>query len=76
MKLSYDEGKTWTVGRSVEPGYSGYSDLAVLSDGSILLLYEKAAGGARAFAPDSLTMAKFPLAWLTNGADVSKKGGR
>ncbi len=76
VKLSYDEGTTWPVSRSVEPGYSGYSDLAVLPNGSILLLYEKAADGARAFAPDSLTLAKFPLAWLTNGADASKKGGR
>jgi len=76
VKLSYDEGKTWPVSRSIEPGFSGYSDLAVMSDGSILLLYEKAPDGARAFAPDSLTLAKFPLAWLTNGADTSKKGGR
>lgn len=28
VKLSYDEGKTWPVARSVEPGISGYSDLA------------------------------------------------
>lgn len=76
VKLSYDEGKTWPVSRAVEPGYSGYSDLAVLTNGSILLLYEKAADGAKAFQPDSLTLAKFPLAWLTNGADVSKKVAR
>ena len=76
VKLSYDEGKTWPAGRSVEPGYSGYSDLAVFPDGTILLLYERAAEGAKAFAPDSLTLARFPLAWLTNGADRSSKGGR
>ncbi len=76
VKLSYDEGKTWPVSRTVEPGYSGYSDLAVLANGTILLLYEKAADGARAFQPDSLTLAQFPLAWLTKGADRSKKAGR
>lgn len=74
VKLSYDEGKTWPVSRAIEPGYSGYSDLAVLPSGSILLLYEKAGDGARAFQPESLTLAKFPLVWLTSGADVSREG--
>jgi sialidase-1 len=76
VKLSYDEGKKWPVSRTVEAGYSGYSDLAVLANGTILLLYEKAPDGARAFQPDSLTLAKFSLAWLTNGVDASKKAGR
>jgi sialidase-1 len=41
VKLSYDEGKTWPVNKSLEPGYSAYSDLAVLPDGTILCLYER-----------------------------------
>jgi sialidase-1 len=28
VKLSYDEGQTWPVSKSLEAGFSGYSDLA------------------------------------------------
>jgi sialidase-1 len=48
----------------LEPGYSGYSDLAVLPDGTILCLYER--GASR---PDFLTLARFNLEWLTDGKD-------
>lgn len=61
VKVSYDEGKTWPVNKSLEPGPSGYSDLAVLPDGTILCLYEQP--HAR------LTLARFSLEWLTDGAD-------
>ena len=30
VKLSYDEGQTWPVNKTLEPSWSGYSDLAVL----------------------------------------------
>lgn len=65
VRVSRDAGKTWPVRKSIEPGYSGYSDLAVLADGTILLLYERAAEGARQFAPDALTLAAFDLKWIT-----------
>jgi sialidase-1 len=64
VQLSYDEGGTWPLKRVVEPGYSGYSDLAVLPNGEILLLYERSAEGARQFSPVELTLARFNLAWL------------
>jgi sialidase-1 len=71
IKLSTDEGQTWSVNKSLEPGYSAYSDLAVLPDGTILCLYER---GRRADAekkkPTSyagLTLARFNLEWLTDG---------
>jgi sialidase-1 len=65
VRMSYDEGKSWPVKKTVEPGSSGYSDLAVLPDGSILCLYE--AGGA--FPHEKLVLAKFNLAWLSDGKD-------
>ena len=34
------DGKTWPINRTLEPGASAYSDLAVLPDGSILCFYE------------------------------------
>src|SRR5262249_15062986 len=40
VKLSYDEGRTWPVARVLEPGTSGYSDLAVGAGGTIYCLYE------------------------------------
>ncbi|MBL8792412.1 MAG: exo-alpha-sialidase [Planctomycetia bacterium] len=67
MKLSYDEGKTWAINRVLEAGPSGYSDLAVLPDGTILCLYER--GASRA-----LTLARFNLEWLTEGKDKLPAG--
>lgn len=64
VKLSYDEAKTWAVNKVLEPGYSAYSDLAALNDGTILCLYER--GASRA---DYLTLARFNLQWLTGGED-------
>jgi len=29
IKLSYDEARTWSVSKTLEPGPSAYSDLAV-----------------------------------------------
>ncbi len=69
VKLSYDECATWPVSKVLEEGPSGYSDLAVLPDGTILCLYEC---GSVAHMCDigTLTLARFDLAWLTDGADV------
>ena len=36
VKLSRDDGQTWPVSKTLEPGPAGYSDLFVLSDGTIL----------------------------------------
>ncbi len=58
IRASYDEGKTWPAPRRLHKGGSAYSDLAVLTDGSICCLYE--ADGYK-----TITFAKFPLRWLT-----------
>jgi sialidase-1 len=64
IKLSYDEGETWPEAKTVEPGPSGYADLAVGLDGSIYCMYERGTGKAR-----SLSVARFNLEWLTDGRD-------
>jgi sialidase-1 len=70
VKLSYDEGQTWPVSKSLEAGFSGYSDLAVLPDGTILCFYERGSiDGKNNFGTGRLTVARFNLAWLTDGAD-------
>jgi sialidase-1 len=65
VKLSYDEGRTWAVSKTVEPGWSAYSDLAVTPRGTILCFYGRAEKPH--FAGDRLTMARFNLEWLTDG---------
>lgn len=65
VRLSYDEGKTWPVSRVVYKGFSGYSSLAVLRDGTIGLLYER--GQAKPYS--EIDFAHFNLEWLTPGVD-------
>ena len=69
VKLSYDEGETWPVARSVEPGISGYSDLAAGPGGSVYCFYERGSVDTSHYRPAHLTVARFNLQWLTNGAD-------
>jgi sialidase-1 len=66
VKLSSDEGKTWSVSRVLDPGVSGYCDLAVLPDGTICCLYERGSRDGKSFyATRALTLARFNLDWLT-----------
>ncbi len=64
VKMSLDDCRTWPVARVLEDGPSGYSDLAVLPDGTVLCLYEcgmvEHMGDTRA-----VTLARFNLEWLT-----------
>src|SRR5262249_4394776 len=39
VKLSRDEGRTWEINRTIEPGPSTYSDIAVTRAGTILCFY-------------------------------------
>ncbi len=76
VKLSYDESATWPVSKTVEPGFSGYSDLAVAKDGTILLFYERGStDGANNYKTGLLTVARFNLEWLTDGKDSLHPAG-
>jgi sialidase-1 len=68
VKVSYDEGQTWAVNKSIEPGPSMYSDIAVTQAGTILCFYGR--GAKPGFAGGFLTLARFNLEWLTDGKDV------
>jgi sialidase-1 len=70
MKLSYDEAESWPVQRVIEPGPSGYSDVAVTKTGTILCFYGR--GKKTAFAGDRLTVARFNLEWLSEGRDLPR----
>ncbi len=69
VKLSYDEGKSWPVNKVLEPGYSGYSDLTIAQDGTILCFYERGGLESNPMKTAHLTLARFNLEWLTDGQD-------
>ena len=66
VRISYDEGKTWPVSKIINSGYSGYSCLTVLVDGTIGCFYEN---GLKNGKIEKLSFALFNLEWLTDGAD-------
>lgn len=41
LQVSRDDGQTWSSKKVLEPGSSGYSDLAAEADGTIWCLYER-----------------------------------
>ncbi|MFA5189577.1 MAG: sialidase family protein, partial [Verrucomicrobiia bacterium] len=63
IKMSLDDGATWPVSKILEPGPSGYSDVAVLADGTILCLYE-ADIVTRMCDDRYVRLARFNLEWL------------
>ncbi|MBA4063871.1 MAG: exo-alpha-sialidase [Isosphaera sp.] len=64
VRVSDDGGKTWAAKRSVEAGFSGYSDLAALPDGTVLMLYERGpADNPKAYS-GRLTLARFTVDWV------------
>lgn len=65
VRLSYDEAKTWPVSRVLEEGKAGYSDLAVLENGTIFCMYEE--GEAR--FDENIAVAQFNLEWVTEYED-------
>jgi sialidase-1 len=68
VKLSEDDGQTWPAGRVLEEGFSGYSDLAALSDGTILCFYERGStDGANMYRTGRLTVARFDETWVRGG---------
>jgi len=60
VRLSSDEGKTWPHWRVLEPGPSGYSDLAILEDGAVLCLYEC---GEKVYN-EKIRAARFSREWI------------
>jgi len=62
LKLSADDGRTWPVQRVLDPGPSGYSDLAASPDGPLWCLYESSPGNSLSYA--ALTLVRFDLDWV------------
>jgi len=66
VRISYDEGRTWTEGKTIYPGGSAYSSLTVLQNGQIGLFFEKDFYTENPFV-------SFSLDWLTDGADTYRE---
>lgn len=69
VRISYDEGKSWSEGKTIYAGSSAYSSLTVLPNGEVVLFFEK----------DDYTqnvVTRFSLDWLTNGKDAGLKPDR
>ena len=69
VKVSYDEGVTWTQGKTIYAGSSAYSSLTVLKNGDIGLFFEKDDYTKNVFT-------SFSLQWLTDGKDKYRKPSR
>ncbi|MCC6143270.1 MAG: exo-alpha-sialidase [Candidatus Hydrogenedentes bacterium] len=66
VRISYDEGESWTPGRALYDGPSAYSDLAVLPDGAVACLYER--GFKNPY--ETICFARFTIGWITYGEDT------
>lgn len=66
VRVSYDEGITWTEGKTIYSGGSAYSDMTILENGDIGLFFEKDEYKENPFV-------SFSLKWLTDGVDKYKK---
>jgi sialidase-1 len=62
IRISYDEGKSWTEGKTIYHGGSAYSSMSILANGDIGLFFEKDNYQENVFV-------RLPLEWLTDGND-------
>jgi sialidase-1 len=63
VRLSFDEGRTWPVARTLHAGPAAYSTVIGLRDGSLGVLYER--GDANPC--ERITFARFTLDWVRSG---------
>jgi sialidase-1 len=62
VTISYDNGKSWPMKRTVYEGPSAYSCLTVLQDGEIGLFYENGIESPY----EKISFVKFPLDWVSD----------
>ena len=70
MWISYDEGTTWPVKKTIAPNTSAYSSITILPDGTIGVYLEE-----NETVPYRMYYLNFSLSWLTDGADIFTEAG-
>jgi len=65
VRISYDDGATWSAGKVIDKGPAAYSEITVLQDGSFGVLYESGYSEVR--------FVRFTLDSLTDGTDQLNK---
>lgn len=68
VRTSTDDGKTWATKKLIDPGVTGYSDLAVAPDGTIFILYESGSVNGSETNNAHLILARFNRAWLMSNS--------
>jgi sialidase-1 len=68
IRLSEDDGETWKTQRVIDPGWTAYADLNTGPDGAIYVLYERGEPDPARLRIASLTLVRFPLAWVRAGS--------
>lgn len=63
IRISYDEGKTWSAGKTIYAESAAYSSMTILKDGTIGLFFEKDEYQENVFT-------RITLDWLTDGRDT------
>jgi sialidase-1 len=61
VMLSYDEGKSWSLGRVIVPSSAAYSSLCILPDGTIGMYVEEDPNGGDTY---EMVFYNFTLEWL------------
>jgi sialidase-1 len=69
VRISYDEGETWSEGKTIYQGGSAYSSMTVLPDGNVAVFFEKDGYKSNEFV-------SFSIDWLTDGEDMGVKSGK
>ena len=63
VRVSYDEGQTWSEGKTIYKGSAAYSSMTILQNGDIGVFFEKDGYTENVFV-------SFSLDWLTDGEDT------
>ncbi len=66
VKISFDEGKSWSAGKTIYAGNSAYSSISILANGNLGVLFEKDTYNTIAFT-------QFTLQLLTDGKDLHRE---
>jgi len=69
-RVSYDEGQSWAVSKTLHAGPAAYSCLAKLPDQSIGCLYEQ----GQKMPYERIVIARFSLAWLEESSQPASRG--